>query len=127
MKTLQEILEKNEKALAELEAKVKALKPKQDAIAYCVDIPSTAAPAISASDIAYLHQRIDWMRESVNDIREMFWQHQEGHIPKIVGATAMTKALKALGLDGDYDVAKKTIYANDGKATAEEFLLSRKL
>ncbi len=51
----------------------------------------------------------------------------EGHLPKIIGASNMEKALKGLGLAGDYVVQKQTIYANDGKPTSEQFIISRSL
>jgi len=39
-------------------------------------------------------------------------QHTSTHLPPIIGAEKMDNALKKLGLDGDYQVQKKTIYAS---------------
>ncbi len=99
--------------------------PKELAIAYCVDVEAATVPAASKSDVEYLESRLRWMQEDLNYVREMYYKHMEGHLPKIVGATAMQKALKAIGLDGDYEVEKKTIYANDGTVSSEQFLISR--
>ena len=34
------------------------------------------------------------------------YDHNKGHIPPIKSATTMTKALKALGMEGDYEINK---------------------
>lgn len=38
--------------------------------------------------------------------------HYDGHLPPIVGAGKLEKALKALGMDDDYEVKKRAIFAN---------------
>lgn len=39
--------------------------------------------------------------------------HSQGHLPPINGADKMEQALKKLGIDGDYNVVKPTIYASN--------------
>ncbi len=41
--------------------------------------------------------------------------HQNGHIPPMMGPGQMAKALKTLGLDGDYQVEKRPVYASIAK------------
>ncbi len=65
-------------------------------------------------DCEILNDRINYLREDLNYIRQELYNHYEGHIPKILGPTAMAKALKALGIDGDYQVQPRYIYASDG-------------
>lgn len=55
------------------------------------------------------HRRIDYISE---DIYSFIDKHSEGHIPPIVGAERMNKALKVLGLDDDYEAYPKYISAN---------------
>ncbi len=83
------------------------------------DVESEPTPTMS--DLEYLARMIGYLREDFGYLREQLYNHYEGHIPKIVGATAMTKALKALGIDGDYKVMPQVVYASDG--TVEKILL----
>lgn len=117
-----EHLERSQKALDELAAYAKSNK-KHTAIAY--DECAAPAPA-SKSDVEYLEMRLGYLRDSLDYFRETFYEHLQGHLPKITGAGQLTKALKVLGLDGDYEVQKKTIYANDGTATSENFVITKK-
>lgn len=122
--TPEERFNRLESSIKEVQAKLPQA-PKELAIAYCADVAVEVVPAVSKSDIDYLESRLRWMQEDLNYVRTMYYNHMEGHLPKIVGATAMQKALKAIGMDGDYQVEKKTIYANDGTVTSEQFLISK--
>lgn len=130
-----EHLQRSETALAELEAftKEKNVKPKQqakanyDAKANCVEIcTEPAPPEVTYADLEYINARINYLREDLNYYRDQFYNHTQGHLPKIVGASAMEKALKAIGLGDDYTVEKRVIYASDGSSSPESFLISRK-
>lgn len=39
-------------------------------------------------------------------------KHRQGHLPPIEGAGKMQKALETLGISDDYEIEKKSIYAN---------------
>jgi len=59
---------------------------------------------------------------------KMMYQHNEGHLPPIIGAEKLNKALKVLGMDGDYKVQPKTIYASETKkGTVSTFEVECKL
>ena len=53
----------------------------------------------------------------LNNLESMFYtyvsNHQNGHLPPIVGAEKMAGALKSLGVDKDYEVRKPVIYASE--------------
>ena len=55
---------------------------------------------------ANLSDRISYLSEA---FYQYTYQHQQGHIPPIKSTSMMQKALKALGMDGDYEVAKPMI------------------
>ena len=76
-------------------------------------------PEVDYSDLAVIYQYVDsmlsYLRSNVQDIQSLLWAHiNNGHLPVIQGAEGMAKALKALGMDGDYQVQKQTVYANNG-------------
>ncbi len=50
-----------------------------------------------------IHDRIDRLHQRHSN-------HQEGHLPPMKSASQMETALKALGMAGDYNVAKPTVY-----------------
>lgn len=60
---------------------------------------------------SYTDYRFNSILSELDRLYTSFYQHTQNHLPPIVGADKMTKALKVLGLDGEYDVAKKTIFA----------------
>jgi len=63
-----------------------------------------------------LYQMISSIYRYIDAVDRSLWDyignHNEGHLPKILGTEKMTNALKALGLDGDYNVAKPTVWAS---------------
>lgn len=75
----------------------------------------------------YLYYMVDMLYryiESVgSDLWRYQWQHQEGHLPPIVGAEKLTNALKALGLEKDYEVKKPVIYASTSEKRGKTFLM----
>lgn len=64
----------------------------------------------------YLHERVSNVYSYASRVESLIYNyaddHSAGHLPKIVGAGKMNKALKALGLDEDYQVDKKYIRAS---------------
>jgi hypothetical protein len=58
-------------------------------------------------EMKYVYEEIQWV---YRELRE----HKEGHLPPINSASQMSKAVDALGLSDEYEVAKKVIYASDG-------------
>lgn len=85
----------------------------------CVEIGEPCEPKVDYSDLSAIYQYIDqmlsYLRTNLSDIQTQLWAHiNNGHLPVIRGADGMVKALKALGMDGDYQVEKETVYANNG-------------
>lgn len=113
MKTKEEI----QAAFDEIEARFVNM-PKQKSFevnASCGTVVCSEKPAATAEDIQWLHDRINFLREDYYRLSDEIWKHKmDGHLPKLEGAGQMKKALKALGLDEDYEVQKKVIYASTG-------------
>ena len=68
-----------------------------------------------ASYIEWHGNRLDSHSNKINEnhqnIHARMDKHEDGHLPKIVGAEKMNAALKALGMDGDFEAKKQTVYA----------------
>ncbi len=67
--------------------------------------------------MSYLHERVGHVYSYASRVEDSLHEFARdhsgpGHLPKIVGADKMNKALKALGMDGDYQVEKKMIRAS---------------
>lgn len=58
----------------------------------------------------YLQSQINYLSRSFYDYVNY---HSQGHLPPAPSAEQMTTAVKALGLDKEYTVQKKTIWAKD--------------
>lgn len=67
------------------------------------------------SVVSDLRWQFDYLQRQISDVWNLYYGHLNGHIPEIQGAGAMNKALKALGIDGDYKVEPKVIYASTGE------------
>jgi hypothetical protein len=69
------------------------------------------------------------MRFLFSEMQYMYGElerHYEGHLPPIKGAGRMEEALKALGIDKDYEVKKATLFANRlGEVEVDLSLLSK--
>ena len=64
----------------------------------------------------YLYKEIqyqfNWIWSEVAYLENAFYKHaSNGHLPPIVGADKLQKALEILGVGGDYEVRKSVIYA----------------
>lgn len=71
------------------------------------------------SNLDYMYRMISSMEgkmwESEARMHENLWKHLEGHLPPIKSSEQMERAIDALGLGEEFQVAKKTIYASNGK------------
>lgn len=132
---MKDSLEKIKAALGEMSSKLQVHeKKKERALACSVSMGESAKAelevkmeeeddSVSEEDLKslaeYLNYRIDSVNRELERLYTRFWEHAgNGHLPPIVGAEQMTKALEALGLAGDYKVEKKTIYATDGMVSS---------
>ena len=127
MKTIPEILTE----LAQTRKEVEAEQFKQKATAsVCCDVACEVNPAEQIVSLNYqvneMNRRFQYVWESINELRGLLYEHtSDCHLPPIEGAAAMSKALKALGLDGDYEVVKQTVYASTGEVQSEGFTLTK--
>ena len=127
MKTIPEILNGLQVARQELAEK----QSKQKAIAsVCCDVACEVNPAEQIaglySQLEYLHSRFQWVWEAIDNLRGEIYEHtSDGHLPSIEGAAAMSKALKALGLDRDFEVRKQVVYASTGAISQEKFEITK--
>lgn len=67
----------------------------------------------------YLYWFTEYLYKYVSNVESSFsdyvYNHAAGHLPKISGADKMQKALKTLGLEGDYEVIKPAVYVSASK------------
>ena len=101
----------------------KAVNTTKLAVADCMAQTSNVCP----EDLQCMKESVDrqfgWLQNQIDGLYRTFYSHLDGHLPALVGAERMSKALKALGLAGDFDVQKKVIYANSGERSAVQFTL----
>ena len=62
--------------------------------------------------LSSLGSYLKYLEEAQYRMSESMYKHNDGHMPKL-SAGAMKKLLKVCGMDEDYEVAKKVIYASD--------------
>ena len=68
-------------------------------------------------------RRMEYVWARMDRMEQRIWKHEsEGHIPPIKSAEQLQRALAALGLDSEYDVQKRTIYASYGDHTLEAYI-----
>ena len=72
----------------------------------------------------YTYNVIDSMRISMSYMMDDFYsymeKHNEGHLPKVSSVEQMSKAVKVLGLEDEYEVQKKYIFADLTKKADEK-------
>ncbi len=93
---------------ASLDTRFKEIVAKSKTSAPDAPSPQDCMEAMYAM-VNHIHSRISSLADDMYGYQN---NHQSGHLPKIVGADKMNKALAALGLDGDYQAEKKSIYAS---------------
>lgn len=101
-------------SLAKLESQISELKGYMD----CCEPEKSPE-----SDYKYLNQRI-------SDLYQTFYsyvsEHAAGHIPAITSIEQLKKVIKLLGLDNEYKIEPKTIYAENGVAKELEVRFIKK-
>ena len=74
--------------------------------------------------VSYLYDEMNYnmgfVRQEIDDLWNYNIRHSDGHLPSVQGTEQMTRAVKALGLDKEYEVAKKTIWASKGGSEISE-------
>jgi len=107
---------KLKESLAELDEKIKQAKASADT--------EENARFYELVNLVYDLNRAT--REYLHELERELYDHasvQNGHLPRIKGAGAMEKALKALGMDEDYTVEKSVIYSVASRGGAPEFVI----
>lgn len=63
--------------------------------------------------ISYVYEHIDYkfkyLREEMSYMMQVFQNHMKGHLPKVKSNEQLKKAIKALGLEEEYEVYKPQI------------------
>lgn len=54
----------------------------------------------------------NWLLNEIDSIAKAFYMHLDGHLPAIKGAEKMQNAINTLGIGGDYEIRKSTIWAS---------------
>ena len=71
------------------------------------------------------YRMVDGLRSYVygveNNMYRMMDEHRVGHLPKIHGAEKMKNAIETLGLEGDYDVQKPTLWIQANRNGTKNF------
>lgn len=101
--------------LQSLDEKFKEIK----AMPVATDISETDKKMYDLYD--YMDRRISNIVQMIYALEDDFSMHKspaKGHLPPIMGADKMNKALKALGLDGDFECQKRIIYASSPKKSS---------
>ena len=113
MKELQDKLSKLKSSFASLDKEYRESKG-YVSLASPMENPKETDHMKEMQDTMY--QMIRGVYQYIYSLEDYLYNHiSKGHIPPIVGAEKMNKALSALGLDGDYKVEKRTLYASIGK------------
>jgi hypothetical protein len=116
-----EVIKDSISQLAKLQAVVSKIPGYQTQADCCIaECDSEERPEVSYEDLNRVYRYIDEMTKYLSDrlssLQESFWTHKEqGHLPAILSPSLMKDALKAIGLDGDYEVQKKVVYASTGE------------
>lgn len=73
-----------------------------------------------------LNSAMRWLQSDMQYLYSCIAAHidSSSHLPPCPGTSQMAKAVKALGWDEDYDVAKKVVFANNGRASNVIFNLT---
>ena len=99
------------KSLKEIQTNLDNLdKQFKEIKASCCESP--VSPELNNQIWNICYDMVDGLRQYVYRIADELYTHKtNGHLPPIVGAERMNRALEAVGLDGDYVAEPKEIYA----------------
>lgn len=110
---LKENISKAKLAIAELSNNYKKKYSKADGMGDCEN--KDCCPPKDD----YLYWFTEYLYKYIQSVDDSMWRyisnHSEGHLPPIYGADKMTEALKALGIEKDYEVLKTPIYASSNR------------
>ena len=74
-----------------------------------------------AQYVQYLNMSMESLYACMNEIRNDLFDHAtNGHLPPFSTPSQMTEAIKTLGLDKDYNVQKRVIYASEGRRSVAD-------
>jgi hypothetical protein len=109
---MKELIGKLKTEFEKFEAEIKGKLPQKEVLAYEVKADEYK---VSYNDISYIHERISSLRDLCYKVWGELDSHaRDGHLPKLQTPEDFAKALKALGLDKNYEVKKRVIYASNG-------------
>ena len=74
------------------------------------------------SMMEYCHRRINYLSQ---DIYGYISEHNSSHLPPILGPGRMAKAIKVLGLNDDYQVQPRVLYASTKNGPVVELNYSK--
>ncbi len=98
---------KPSKELEQLKLSVAALTEKKESNANDIEYMKNA--------LSSMYSYVYAMEENFYNLSSKLYSHaQDGHLPKLTPGS-MKKLLKTCGMDEDYEVAKRVIYANENK------------
>lgn len=109
-----------------IKSEIKELNVKtQKAIADIQSSESLNANQVTSliqSSFNYLMQEMNYLNSRMDNLSSALWNHTDPstHLPPCPGAGGMTSAIKGLGWDKDYQVAKRTVYASKDYIVDEE-------
>lgn len=70
------------------------------------------------SAIEYLYEdmdrRLKWVWEELNFLYNALNEHTKGHLPSNLTPSQLAEAIRILGLENDYEVEKRVLYAAQG-------------
>ena len=106
-------INKKESRASELYSEFSAIQEKMTEIHAFVetcDISQVATP----KDMSELSNSMDFLHKRMDHLSEALFRHMnEGHLPSITSAEQLTKAIKNLGLDGEFEIKKKVLYSSE--------------
>ncbi len=92
----------------------------------CCDMPEVSYSDLNAV-YSYISDQVSYLSERISELSNQLWSHSsDGHLPPIEGSEAMARALKALGMTGDYEVQKRVVYADLNSGQPDEMVFSFK-
>ncbi len=91
------------------------------------EVEKSSAPTITEEQLynsinsvyRYCDNEMRYLNERISGLYRVLSNHFDNHLPSPKTPSQMTKAVKALGLEEDYEVKKNTIYVRDGNNSME--------
>jgi len=106
------------KELEQLKESIASLDKKyRESKGYNGDTASPSKPEMEDMMYQMISNVYRYVDSSLSYIDQWINGHSKGHIPPCSGPEKLANAIEVLGLDGDYQVEKKTIWASNLKYT----------